>query len=197
MKIDFTKYTEGLIPAIIQDATTQRILIHGFMNRKALRRTKRDGMVALYSAKKKKAIVLGESTDDVFDVQQILYDFVGGAILVKATPRGKIYKSTLKTCFNEKNERDNPLIELENFAKARREKPIKSSLTSKIQQRGMNQIAKKLGEEAVELIIEAKDSEDELFKLEAADVLYYFVLMMVERRIDVEEVLDVLKNRRK
>jgi len=197
MKIDFSKHSDGLLPAIIQDSITQKVLMHGFMNRKAFRRTKRDGKVAFYSTKKKKIEVLGESSDDYFSVKEILFDRIGGAILIKATPNGKVCNRSFKTCFNEKNERDNALVELENFAEARKKKPSKSSLTSKIQQRGMNQIAKKLGEEAVELVIEAKDSDDALFKLEAADVLYYFVLMMVQRGIKLEEVLEVLSKRRK
>lgn len=197
MKADFSKKLEGLVPAIIQDSSTQRVLMHGYMNRKALRRTKRDGKVVFYSSKKKKLTVLGESTGDDFSVEEILIDHVGGAILIKAKPNGKICGRSVKTCFNEKNERDNALVELETFADARKKKPSKSSLTSKIQQRGMNQIAKKLGEEAVELIIEAKSSDDEHFKLEAADVLYYFVLLMVQRGIKLEEVLEVLKKRRR
>ena len=171
--------------------------MHGFMNRKAFRRTKRDGKVVFYSAKKKKLAALGEASGDYFSVEEILFDYVGGAILVKAKPNGKICNRKVKTCFNEKNERDNALVELESFAKARKKKPSKSSLTSKIQQRGMNQIAKKLGEEAVELVIEAKDADDKHFKLEAADVLYYFVLMMVQRDIKIERVLEVLRERRR
>lgn len=197
MKIDFSKHPEGLVPTIIQDASTQRVLTHGFMNRKALRRTKRDGKVVFYSIRKKKIIVLGESTDDFFEVENILFDRVGRAILIKAKPNGKISGKSLKTRFNEKNEPDNALAELESFAEARRKKPTKTSQTSKIQQRGMNQIAKKLGEETVELVIEAKDSDDSLFKLEAADVLYYFILMMVQRGIKLDEVLEVLGNRRR
>ena len=197
MKIDFSKHTESLLPAIIQDSLTQRVLMHGFMNRKALRRTKRNGKVVFYSSNKKKITVLGESTGDYFAVEEILFDHIGGAILIKAKPNGRVCNRSVKTCFNEKNERDNALVELESFAEARRKKPSKSSLTSKIQQRGMNQIAKKLGEEAVELVIEAKDADDELFKLEAADVLYYFVLMMVQREIKIETVLEVLKKRRR
>ncbi|NNE99081.1 MAG: phosphoribosyl-ATP diphosphatase [Pyrinomonadaceae bacterium] len=197
MKIDFSKHRDGLVPAIIQDASTQRVLMHGFMNRKALRRTKRDGKVVFCTGKKNKIVVLGESTGDYFSVEDVLFDHVGSAVLIKAKPNGKVCKRRVKTCFNEKNERDNALVELEGFAEARKKKPSKSSPTSKIQQRGMNQIAKKLGEEAVELVIEARDADDENFKLEAADVLYYFMLMMVQRGIKLEEVLEVLGNRRR
>jgi phosphoribosyl-ATP pyrophosphohydrolase/phosphoribosyl-AMP cyclohydrolase len=197
MKLDFAKYADGLVPAIVQDARTEKVLMLGFMNRKALKRTEKRGKVTFYSRTRQKLWTKGETSGNYLEVKEIIPDCDRDTILIKAYPKGKVCHKGTDTCFREKNKPENFLIELEKIIEYRKEKPIKSSHTSRLFSRGMNQIAKKLGEEAVELVIEAKDSDDELFKGEASDLLYHFMVMLVERGIKLNEVFDVLRQRRR
>lgn len=197
MKIDFEKYADGLIPAIVQDARTQKVLMHGFMNRKALKKTEKRGKVSFYSRTERKVFTHGERKGNFLNVKEILLDCGKDAILIKAYPKGKICDKNSGTCFKEKNKAESFLYEFEKITEDRKSKPRKTSHTSKFFERGRNQIAKKLGEEAVELVIESMEADDELFKAEASDLLYYFMLMLVERNIKLDEVLQVLKKRRR
>jgi len=197
MKIDFDKYENGLVPAIIQDADTSKVLMLGFMNRKALRKTKKKGLVTFFSRSRQELWTKGETSGNVLKVKEILTDCDGDTLLIKAYLKGKVRHEGKDTCFREKNKPENFLLDLERVIHARKAKPRKSSHTSRLFAKGVNQIAKKFGEEAVELVIEAKDQEDSLFKGEAGDVLYHFMVLLAERDIKLDEILEVLKKRRK
>ncbi len=197
MKIDFEKYESGLVPAIVQDANTSKVLMLGFMNRKAYKRTKKTGLVTFFSRSRQELWVKGETSGNSLKVAEILLDCDGDTILVKAFPNGKTCHLGKDTCFGEKNKPVTFLQDLERVIYARKAKPRKSSRTSRLFARGVNQIAKKFGEEAVELVIEAKDQSDDLFKGEAGDVLYHFMVLLAEREIRLGEVIEVLKKRRR
>lgn len=197
MKIDFDKYENGLVPAIVQDANTSKVLMLGFMNRKAYKKTRKTGLVTFFSRSRQELWVKGETSGNYLKVKEVLTDCDGDTLLVKAYPKGKVCHRGKDTCFGEKNKPVTFLQDLERVIYARKEKPRKSSHTSKLFARGVNQIAKKFGEEAVELVIEAKDQEDALFKGEAGDVLYHFMVLLAQREIRLDEIVEVLKKRRR
>ncbi len=197
MKVDFEKLKDGLIPVIVQDTKTQKVLMHGFMNRKALKKTEKRGIVTFCLPSRNKLWTKGEKNGNHFKVEKMRLDSVGKSILISAVPGGKIYKKSSNTYFNEKNLPENFLLELEKYIERRKEKPRKTSPTTKLLNRGKSQISKKLGEEAVELVIESLKNDDELFKAEAADLLYHLMVMLSERGVKLNEVLEVLKKRRR
>ncbi len=197
MKIDFNKYADGLVPAVVQDATTLKVLMVGFMNQKALKRTQKRGNVTFYSRSQEKLRTMGETSGHFLKVKEILVDCDQDTLLIKAYPKGKVCHKGFATCFKENNKPEMFLHELESIIEDKKENPKKSSYTSRMFKRGVNYIIKKFGEESVELVIEAKDSDDKLFKAEAADMLYFFMLVLVERGIKLDQVLDVLKKRRR
>ncbi len=197
MKPDFKKSPDKLIPAIIQDADTNKVLMLGYMNKKAFKKTRKNGKVTFYSRSREEIWEKGETSGNYLTVKDILLDCDGDTLLIKAKPKGSVCHTGKDTCFNEKNKSDNFLLELEAIIEDRKANPKKSSYTSRMFERGVNYIVKKFGEESFELAIEAKDSDDILFKAEAADVLYFFTVMLVERKIKFKEVLEVLKKRRR
>ena len=196
MNIDFEKHPDGLVPAIIQDADTGNVLMLGFMNKKALKRTRKSGKVTFFSRSRQELWTKGETSGNFLKVKEILVDCDGDTLLVKAYPKGRVCHLGKDTCFREKNKPQNFLQDLERIIYARKAKPRKSSRTSRLFSKGVNQIAKKFGEEAVELVIEAKDQSDGLFIGEAGDVLYHFMVLLAEREIRFDEVVEVLKTRR-
>ena len=197
MKIDFKKSPDGLVPAIVQDAETSKVLMLGYMNKEAYRKTKKSGKVTFYSRSRKEIWEKGETSGNFLKVKKILIDCDGDTILIKAIPSGAICHTGADTCFNEKNKPKNFLYELEKIIQDRKQNPKKSSHTSKLFARGTNQIAKKVGEEAVEFVIEAIDGNDKLLKEEASDLLYHFITLLVAKDIPLENVLSVLKKRRR
>lgn len=197
MKIDFSKYQDGLAPAIVQDAVTLKVLMLGFMDKKALKKTRKKGLVTFFSRSRQEYWTKGETSGNFLKVKEILTDCDGDTLLIKAYPKGKVCHLGKDTCFKEKNKPEDLLQELEKVINARKDKPRKSSGTSKLFAKGVNQIAKKFGEEAVELVIEAKDPDDGLFKAEAADVLYHFMVLLADREIRFDEVLEELRKRRR
>ncbi len=197
IKLNFEKYADGLIPAVVQDAETQKVLMVGFMNRKALKKTVKSGEVTFYSRTREKLWTKGETSGNFLKVVEVLPDCDLDTILIKANPAGKICHTGADTCFKEKNKHEDFLFELEKIVTDRKLHPVKSSHTSTLFARGVNKIAQKLGEEAVELIIEAKDEDAELFKGEAADLLYHFMVLLAEKEIPLTEVLETLRKRRR
>lgn len=197
MKIDFKKSPDGLVPAVVQDAETSKILMLGYMNKEAYKRTKKNKKVTFYSRSRKEIWEKGETSGNFLAVKKILIDCDGDTILVKAIPSGAVCHTGADTCFNEKNKPKNFLYELEKIIRDRKQNPKKSSHTSKLFERGTNQIAKKVGEEAVEFVIEAVDGNDKLLKEEASDLLYHFITLLVAKDIPLENVLNVLKKRRR
>jgi phosphoribosyl-AMP cyclohydrolase / phosphoribosyl-ATP pyrophosphohydrolase len=197
MKIDFQKYPDRLVPAIVQDARTQRVLMLGYMSEESLDRTQAEGKVTFYSRSRKRLWTKGETSGNYLGVEEVLTDCDSDAILIKATPFGPVCHTGADTCFGEENEHDDFLFVLAEVIKDRKIDPKEDSYTSKLFAKGLNRIAQKVGEEAVELVIESKDSNDERFKQEAADLLYHMLVLFAEKNIELREVMETLKLRAK
>lgn len=197
MKIDFEKYSDGLVPAIVQDAETNIVLMLGFMNAEAFEKTRTGGRATFFSRARRKLWTKGETSGNFLIVKEILLDCDNDTILIKANPVGAVCHTGADTCFDEKNESENFLSELEKTIQNRQAFPNENSYTSKLFQEGINKIIQKVGEEAVELIIEAKDDNDELFKNEAADLLYHFLVLLAAKDFQLKEILQTLEERRK
>lgn len=198
--MDFEKL-DGLIPAIIQDASTDRILMLGFMNSEALERTREEGKVCFYSRTRKRLWTKGEESGNYLYVTDILEDCDEDTLLIKANPAGPVCHTGQDTCFNEENgpKPDSTGIEFisqlqELIHKRKRDMP-EGSYTSSLFDEGINKIAQKVGEEAVELLIEAKDDNEDLFLNEAADLLYHFLVLLSAKGNDVRDVVSVLEQR--
>jgi phosphoribosyl-ATP pyrophosphohydrolase/phosphoribosyl-AMP cyclohydrolase len=195
MKIDFEKSPDGLVPSIVQDAKTQKVLMLGYMNRESFDKTNETGKVTFFSRSRRSLWVKGETSGNFLDVKEILLDCDGDTILIKANPAGAVCHTGADTCFNEKNATENFLLELEKVIQTRKANPNENSYTSRLFQSGLNKIAQKVGEEAVELIIEAKDENSELFKAEAADLLYHFLILLSAKNLELGDIVDTLKQR--
>jgi phosphoribosyl-ATP pyrophosphohydrolase/phosphoribosyl-AMP cyclohydrolase len=196
MKIDFEKSGDGLVPAIVQDAATQKVLMLGYMNRKAFEQTRSSGRVTFFSRSRGTLWTKGETSGNFLNVKEILLDCDADTILIKVEPAGPVCHTGTDTCFNETNENEDFLFELEKVIGDRKTDPTEQSYTSRLFGRGLNKIAQKVGEEAVELIIEAKDDDLDLFKAEAADVLYHFLVLLRAKDVEFRAVLQTLKDRR-
>ncbi len=196
MRIDFEKYADGLVPAIVQDAKTQKVLMLGFMNREAFEKTKGINLVTFFSRSRQKLWTKGETSGNFLDVKEILIDCDSDTLLIKANPAGAVCHTGADTCFDERNEAENFLFELEKTIRDRKANPSDESYTTKLFRQGINKIAQKVGEEAVELVIEAKDDNDDSFKNEAADLLYHLLVLFAEKEIPFGEVLEKLKERK-
>jgi phosphoribosyl-ATP pyrophosphohydrolase/phosphoribosyl-AMP cyclohydrolase len=202
MEIDFEKYTDGLVPAIVQDFTTGKVLMLGFMNAQSFNITETSQKVTFFSRSRRKLWTKGETSGNFLNVVEILLDCDADTILIKANPTGAVCHTGADTCFGEKNifiepHSDNYLFALETIIKNRRDNPSENSYTAKLFAKGINKIAQKVGEEAVELVIEAKDDDEDLFKNEAADLLYHFLVLLAAKNIELNDVLKTLKERRR
>ena len=195
--LDFEKYTDGLMPVIVQDSGTNKVLMLGFMNADALAATRSSGKVAFYSRSKKRLWTKGETSGNFLSVEKILVDCDLDTLLIKAVPVGPVCHTGGDTCFSETNVGKDFLYTLEKVIKDRQSDPKPDSYTSKLFRKGIDKIAQKFGEEAVELIIEAKNIDDELFLSEAADLFYHFLVLLAQRNIEFESVLTVLNKRSK
>lgn len=195
MEIDFKKYTDGLVPAVVQDSSTQKVLMLGFMNAESFGLTRTTGKVTFFSRSRQSLWTKGETSGNFLHVENILLDCDADAILIIAKPDGPVCHTGSDTCFGEQNTSANFLFELEEIIKDRRLNPKQDSYTSKLFAKGLNKIAQKVGEEAVELIIEAKDSSDEAFKAEAADLFYHMLALFAEKNIALNDVIETLQQR--
>jgi phosphoribosyl-ATP pyrophosphohydrolase/phosphoribosyl-AMP cyclohydrolase len=199
MELDFTK-GNGLIPAIIQDAVTRRVLMLGYMNEDAFNITKERGLVTFYSRSRKKIWTKGETSGNYLNVREISVDCDNDTLLIKAIPTGPVCHKGSDTCFGESNDADRLssgdfLFYLEDVIHDRREHPIEGSYTNHLLSRGLNKIAQKVGEEAVELVIEAMDNKKSLFLGEAADLIYHVLVLLAQKNVRLEEVIEILKGR--
>src|ERR1044071_3509027 len=156
MKIDFKKYPDGLVPAIIQDHKTQKVLMLGFMDEEALQKTMREGKVTFYSRSKKRLWTKGEESGNVLFLKEIMSDCDNDTLLIKAQPTGPVCHTGADTCFNENNT-EFTLEKLEQIIADRKQNPKEGSYSSSLFANGINKIAQKIGEEAIELVIESKD----------------------------------------
>jgi len=197
LDLDFEK-DGGLVPAIVQDANTGTVLMLGYMNREALEKTEREGRVTFFSRSKKRLWTKGESSGNFLEVTEIFRDCDGDALLIKALPKGPVCHTGADTCFSELNQcAAGILAELCRVIKERKRSPLSASYTSHLFAEGPNAILQKVGEEAVELIIAAKDTEQRRFLEEAADLLFHYLVLLEERGSALEEVLQVLRERRR
>ena len=197
MKVDFKKYTDGLVPAIIQDATTNKVLMLGFMNAEALIKTSELQKVTFFSRSKNRLWTKGEESGNYLFVKEIKVDCDNDTLLIKAEPAGPVCHTGADTCWDEKNETDNFLVQLENIISERKHNPTEKSYTSSLFENGINKIAQKVGEEAIELVIEAKDDNADLFKNEAADLLFHYLILLQAKGFRLDDIIEILKQRHK
>jgi phosphoribosyl-ATP pyrophosphohydrolase/phosphoribosyl-AMP cyclohydrolase len=196
MNPDFTKSPDGLVPAIIQDANTKTILMLAFMNKEAFEKTRKEGKVTFFSRSKKRLWTKGETSGNFLNVKSILLDCDSDTILIKAIPDGPACHTGSDTCFNEKNTGDF-LQELQKIIADRKNNPSEKSYTSSLFKEGLNRMAQKVGEEATELIIEAKDNNAGLFKNEAADLIFHLLVLLEAKNVSLNDVIGVLEKRHK
>ncbi len=196
-KTNFSK-GKGLIPAIIQDDKTQKVLMLGYMNAKALKQTIKSNTVTFYSRSKKRLWVKGETSGNFLKVKDIKLDCDKDALLVKVKPIGPVCHKGTDTCWSEKNKKEGFFLEeLEQIVQRRKKKPDPSSYTSKLIQRGINKVAQKVGEEAVEVVIESKDEDEDLFNAEVADLMYHLTVLLAIKDSSWKKVMKTLKERRR
>ena len=194
---DFDKQN-GLVPAIIQDAATQKVLMLGYMDREAFEKTQQEKMVRFFSRSKNRLWTKGETSGNFMHVQQILVDCDQDTILVKATPVGPVCHTGADTCFDEKNAPNASFLNhLQQVVRQRKTASPDASYTAKLFAKGINKIAQKVGEEAVEIVIEAKDDNKDLFLGEAADLMFHFLVLLEAKGVDLNEVMEVLRQRHK
>jgi phosphoribosyl-ATP pyrophosphohydrolase/phosphoribosyl-AMP cyclohydrolase len=198
MNIDFSK-GNGLVPAIIQDATTNKVLMLGFMNEEAYQKTEAEKKVTFFSRTKNRLWTKGEESGNFLNVVSILPDCDNDTLLIKVNPSGAVCHTGADTCWNEKNEADplDFLIALEKVLEGRKNSPSDDSYSSKLFSKGINKIAQKVGEEATELIIESKDDNKELFLNEAADLLFHYLILLQAKGFKLGDVVAVLEKRKK
>jgi phosphoribosyl-ATP pyrophosphohydrolase/phosphoribosyl-AMP cyclohydrolase len=196
--LDFNKNTDGLLPAIIQDAFTQKILMLGYMNQEAFEKTQNEKIVTFYSRSKKRLWTKGETSGNFLHVQDIKIDCDQDTILIKAKPEGVVCHTGADTCFEESNKNSVFFLEyLQNIIRERKNQASKTSYTATLFSRGINKIAQKVGEEAVELVIEAKDNNKDLFLGEAADLLFHYLVLLEAKNTSLQEVIEILEKRHK
>ncbi len=195
MKIDFKKYNDGLAPAVIQDYSTHKVLMLGFMNEEALQKTMAEGKVTFFSRSKKRLWTKGEESGHFLLVKQVLSDCDDDTLLIKAEPLGPTCHTGADTCWSEPNHNDNFLFYLEDIIRLRKASNDDSSYVRQLFSKGINKIAQKVGEEAVEMVIEAKDSNDKLFLNESADLLFHYLLLLNAKGHNLQDVINVLTKR--
>jgi phosphoribosyl-AMP cyclohydrolase / phosphoribosyl-ATP pyrophosphohydrolase len=197
MKPDFTK-EKGLIPAIIQDARTAKVLMLGYMNKEAYEMTRESGRVTFYSRSRKCIWTKGESSGNYLDVVSIREDCDADTLLILAVPVGPVCHTGDDTCFGEDNPGFSHFIEeLERIIQDRKDNPSERSYTSSLFDKGTPRIARKIGEEATEVIIEALENNTELLKEEISDLLYHVLVLMADKNIRLDDIYLILQNRHK
>lgn len=195
MNINFEK-NNGLVPVIVQNANTLQVLMLGYMNAEALEKTRAEGKVTFFSRSKGRLWTKGETSGNFLIVSEILEDCDSDALLIKAFPQGTTCHTGSTSCFTEETPKGF-LYELEKVIEQRITENPEGSYTSKLFSRGVNKVAQKMGEEAVELVIEAKDDNLNLFKNEAADLLYHFLILLKTKNVKLQDIEEVLEGRHK
>jgi len=195
MDLDYNKL-DGLVPVIIQDELTFQVLMLGFMNEEAYKKTQEEKIVTFFSRSKNRLWTKGETSGNFLHVKEIFGDCDDDSILIKVQPQGATCHRGTISCFDN-NSPKGFLYKLQNIIKTKIETKDESSYTYKLTQRGINKVAQKVGEEAVEIVIEAKDSNDELFLGEAADLMYHYLILLHEKGFTMEDVEKTLIGRNK
>jgi len=192
-KLNFEK-SQGLIPCIVQDANTRLVLMLGYMNREALDKTLAEKRLTFFSRTKQRLWTKGETSGNYLNLVEVTTDCDQDTLLFKANPTGPTCHTGKDTCFDEKNE-DTGLSFLESIIQERKRNPKSGSYTNQLLDSGINKVAQKVGEEAVELVIEAKDDNKELFLGEAADLMYHYLVLLTAKGFKLDDVLKVLRSR--
>ena len=197
MKIDFDKNADGLIPGIIQDATTKNVLMLGYMNQEAFDKTQETKKITFYSRTKKRLWTKGEESGNFLSLVSIKNDCDDDTLLVSVNPVGPTCHTGSDTCWNEENSSSfGFLSELEAIIKDRKDNPEnQDSYVASLFRKGINKVAQKVGEEAVEVVIEAKDNDDKLFLDESADLLFHYLILLQAKGFTLKDIETVLKGR--
>lgn len=197
MKLDFEKM-DGLVPAIIQDCNTNKVLMLGFMNEEAFEKTQKTGKVTFFSRTKNRLWMKGETSGNTLQVVSIAADCDNDTLLIKVISADPVCHTGADTCFNEKNEEPVMFLKfLQNFIERRRQEMPEGSYTTVLFQKGVNRMAQKVGEEAVETVIEATNGTDECLVYEAADMIYHLIVLLTSKGLSIEDLSRELKNRHK
>lgn len=198
MEVNFSKSPDGLVPAIVQDAITRKVLMLGYMDRQALDRTLAEKKVTFFSRSKNRLWTKGEESGNFLHLVSAAVDCDQDTILIKANPAGPVCHTGADTCWNEANEDDGHFLNrLEQVIRDRKENPTEKSYTASLFAKGINKVAQKVGEEAVELVIEAKDDNRDLFLGEAADLLFHYLILLQAKGFTLDDVTSILKERHK
>jgi len=195
MNIDFNK-SNGLVPVIIQNYRTLQVLMLGYMNEEAFSKTKKEGKVTFFSRSKNRLWTKGEESGNFLYVKEIKTDCDQDSVLIKAIPQNIVCHTGKFSCFGEK-ENKGFLYELQEVISKRINENSGNSYTNSLYRKGINKVAQKVGEEAVELVIEAKDNNDDLFKNEAADLLYHYLILLKAKGFQIEDIEEILRKRMK
>jgi phosphoribosyl-ATP pyrophosphohydrolase/phosphoribosyl-AMP cyclohydrolase len=195
MNIDFAKSADGLVPAVIQDFNTHKVLMLGYMNQEALDKTMSSGRVTFFSRTKNRLWTKGEESGNFLDLKSVAIDCDNDTLLIKVIPVGPVCHTGADTCWSERNHSDDFLSYLEEIIRLRRKSSDQTSYVRSLFEKGINKVAQKVGEEAVELVIEAKDNNPELFLNEAADLLFHYLILLNIKDHTLQEVIDVLHKR--
>ena len=195
MNINFNK-SDGLVPVIVQDAVNMQVLMLGYMNEEALAKTNEVGKVVFYSRSKQRLWMKGETSGNFLFVNEIKVDCDNDTILIMANPVGPVCHTGTQTCFGEVNSKGF-LYKLEETIHKRIDENDETSYTNKLFKKGINKVAQKVGEEAVELVIEAKDNDKNLFLNEAADLMYHFLILLKAKNHTLSQVENILTERSK
>lgn len=198
MKLNFSKSIDGLLPAIVQDATTKTVLMLGYMNEEALKVTQDTGKVTFFSRSKQRLWTKGEESSHFLSLVSIKADCDQDTLLVLATPLGPTCHKGSDTCWGEENKQDfGFLSELEGTIAQRKLADDDTSYVASLFREGINKIAQKVGEEAVETVIEAKDSNDELFLNESADLLFHYLILLQAKGYQLSDIIRTLEKRKR
>ncbi|HEX3101133.1 MAG TPA: bifunctional phosphoribosyl-AMP cyclohydrolase/phosphoribosyl-ATP diphosphatase HisIE [Pyrinomonadaceae bacterium] len=197
MNLDFEKYSDGLVPAIVQDSKTGVVLMLGFMDEEAVEKTQQTSRVTFYSRSRQTLWTKGETSGNFLEVVSVAADCDNDTLLIKAKPSGPVCHTGAATCFGETNESSTDLLaELEAVIDERRRQRPEDSYVAKLFDKGINKLAQKVGEEAVELVIEAKDDDLDKFNSEAADLLFHYLILLRAKDVSIRDVIKVLETRR-
>jgi len=194
--LDFSKAADGLLPAIIQDVNTRTVLMLGYMNEEALTKTQESGNVTFYSRTKKRLWTKGEESGNFLELVSIKEDCDQDTLLIQVKPKGPTCHKGSDTCWDSKNESSfGFLSELEATIKSRKENNNEESYVASLFRKGINKIAQKVGEEAIETVIEAKDDNEELFLNESADLLFHYMILLQAKGYNLTDIVSVLEGR--
>jgi phosphoribosyl-ATP pyrophosphohydrolase/phosphoribosyl-AMP cyclohydrolase len=192
MKADFSN---GLVPAIVQDVNTHKVLMLGYMNQEALDKTMELGRVTFFSRSKNRLWTKGEESGHFLELRSMAVDCDKDTLLIKAVPHGPTCHTGADTCWGETNHSEDFLVYLEEIINLRKRSSDEKSYVRSLFQKGINKIAQKVGEEAVELVIEAKDDNKDLFLNEAADLLFHYLILLNSKGHTLKDVINVLQDR--